>query len=147
MYFICCWRCCNCYFWDLTLLKTILSYDFWMNLCVVFCAYNFSPSKNYSVLFCIYCVLIKLGEIHMSQKKKPTMYIVYSQRIIWIGGIILEDTLHCKEVTVLNITCQNLNYDPRDYYKEEIYVYMEVNDWFKMLQQKHVWFQHVSTSK
>lgn len=25
-----------------------------------------------------------------------------------------------EEVTVLNITCQNLNYDPRDYYKEGI---------------------------
>lgn len=33
-----------------------------------------------------------------------------------------------EEVTVLNITCQNLNYDPRDYYKEEINVYIEVND-------------------
>ena len=76
------------------------------------------------------------------------MYIVYSQRIIWVGGIILRDTAFYEEVMVLNIsTCQNLNYDPRDYYKEEIYVYMEVNDWFKMLQQKHVWFQHVSTSK
>lgn len=76
------------------------------------------------------------------------MYIVYIQRIIWVGGIILRDTALYEEVMVLNIsTCQNLNYDPRDYYKEEIYFYMEVNDWFKMLQQKHVWFQHVSTSK
>ena len=39
----------------------------------------------------------------------------------------MRDTALYEEVMVLNIsTCQNLNYDPRDYYKEEIYVYMEV---------------------
>ena len=42
----------------------------------------------------VFCIFIKLGEIHISQKN-PTMYIVYSQRIILVGGIILKDTLHC----------------------------------------------------
>lgn len=41
----------------------------------------------------------------------------------------MRDTALYEEVMVLNVsTCQNLNYDPRDYYKEEIYFYMEVND-------------------
>lgn len=89
---------------------------------MLFCVHTTILAWVRTILYCfVFCIFIKLGEIHINQKK-PTMYIVYSQRIIWVGGIILKDTLIAlyEEVTVLNITCQNLNYDPRDYYKEGI---------------------------
>ena len=61
---------------------------------MLFCVHTILAQVR-TILYCfVFCVFIKLGEIHISQKK-PTMYIVYSQRIILVGGIILKDTLHC----------------------------------------------------